>query len=322
MPGSKVARLVLRRPRAAARAPFDLAKVRWPLLAAVPAAVALARKRRDLKLPRALSNVVAASVPLTVRLSLPRGRARSALLWGAQMWAYKVAYEIPYDRPERVRQRLRVDPPLRFDTMVGAGVPPTQRLQQRLREPARVNVLDRLLTAVYTVWEAEPHVALAVLLAKRPDRFAALALRQGATFDLTLLGYWLVPTAPPWWASEKQGRMDGVVQRVPTRVGRDLRNEPLEQDDVEGANPWASMPSDHFASALTAASVLREINPALGAVGLGYALALGFSLVYLGEHYVADLVAGAALAAGVIAAEPLVRPVAERADAVLRRLEP
>ena len=36
-----------------------------------------------------------------------------------------------------------------------------------------------------------------------------------------------------------------------------------------------------------------------GAVGWAYAGALGFALVYLGEHYVADLIAGAALTEGV-----------------------
>ena len=35
-----------------------------------------------------------------------------------------------------------------------------------------------------------------------------------------------------------------------------------------------------------------------GAAGWAYALTLGFALVYLGEHYVIDLIAGAALVAG------------------------
>jgi membrane-associated phospholipid phosphatase len=234
------------------------------------------------------------------------------------MWAYKIAFEIPYDRPERVRRRLRVEPPLRFDGWLGRGVPPTQRLQEALRTQAQVNWLDRALTAVYAFWEFEPHLALALLLVRRPERFPAMAVRQGATFDLTLLGYWLVPSAPPWWASEKQRRMDGHVQRVPTRVARDLRGEPLEQEDVQGSNPWAAMPSDHFASALSAAATLREVSPALGAAGLAYALLLGFSLVYLGEHYLADLLAGAALAAGVAAAEPVLVPLVCRADESIR----
>jgi membrane-associated phospholipid phosphatase len=238
------------------------------------------------------------------------------------MWAYKIAFEVPYDRPERLRTRLRVDGPLGADTRLGAGVPPSQRLQERLRRPGSVNRLDRVLAGVYVVWEAEPHLALAALLARRPERFARAAVRQAITFDLTLLGYWLVPSAPPWWASEKEGRMDGHVQRVAPRVIRDARGEPLEQDDNAGANPWAAMPSDHFAAALAAALTLRDLHPAAGAAGLAYAGILGFALIYLGEHYAVDLLAGTALAAAVAALARPLTPVGNRIDAAWRRVEP
>ena len=71
-----------------------------------------------------------------------------------------------------------------------------------------------------------------------------------------------------------------------------------------GGNPWAAMPSLHFATSLMAALLLAEIGPVPGAVGAGYAAALGFALVYLGEHYVTDLLAGAALVALVRRGEP------------------
>jgi membrane-associated phospholipid phosphatase len=328
LPADHISRTVLGRSRRWSPRPSVRTKrvpvwgVRWPLLAVLPAVVVVVRKRRDMALPRMLSNALAAVAPATVAAALPRGRVRNAVLWAVHMWAYKVAFEIPYDRPQSLRRRLRVQPPLRVDNALGCGVPPSRRLQQALRHKDRVNWLDRTLTAIYAIWEVEPHLALALVLAKRPDRFAAAALRQGATFDLTLIGYWLLPTAPPWWASEKEGLMDGDVQRVPTRVVRDLRGEPLEQDDEQGSNPWAAMPSDHFAAALAAACTLRELSPAAGAAGLGYALLLAFALVYLGEHYVADLVAGAALAAGVAASAPAFAPVARRADELWRRLEP
>src|SRR5919199_1324605 len=98
-----------------------------------------------------------------------------------------------------------------------------------------------------------------------------------------------IPTAstpPPWWASEKQGLMGGRVKRVPPRVMRDLRGEPLEQDDVQGANPWASMPSNHFSTAAMTAMLVADIDRRAGAGAWAYALALGFALVYHGEHYV------------------------------------
>ena len=116
--------------------------------------------------------------------------------------------------------------------------------------------------------------------------------------------------------------MNGDVRRVITRVGRDLRGEPLDRDDVQGSNPWAAIPSDHFATALMAALTLGELGPAAGAAGLAYALLLGFALVYLGEHYVADLMAGGALAVAVAGVAPLASRAARRADALWRRIEP
>ena len=56
-----------------------------------------------------------------------------------------------------------------------------------------------------------------------------------------------------------------------------------------GGNPWAAMPSLHFATSVVAADALADTGRVAGAVGWGYALTLGFALVYLGEHYVTDL---------------------------------
>ncbi len=65
--------------------------------------------------------------------------------------------------------------------------------------------------------------------------------------------------------------------------------------DVLGGNPLAAMPSLHFATSLMGAHLLSEVDPVAGAVGWSYALTLGLALVYLGEHYLIDLLAGAAL---------------------------
>jgi len=69
------------------------------------------------------------------------------------------------------------------------------------------------------------------------------------------------------------------------------------------------------------AALLAETNRVAGAVGWGYAVTLGFALVYLGEHYAIDLVAGAALVALVRRGEPLVEPAALRFSESLQRLE-
>ena len=68
---------------------------------------------------------------------------------------------------------------------------------------------------------------------------------------------------------------------------------------VLGGNPLAAMPSLHFATSVMAAQLLAETGPVAGTLGWAYASTLGLALVYLGEHYVVDLIAGAALTAAV-----------------------
>ena len=68
------------------------------------------------------------------------------------------------------------------------------------------------------------------------------------------------------------------------------------------------MPSLHFATSLMAAHLLSEVGPVAGAIGWSYAATLGLALVYLGEHYAADLLAGAGLTEGVRLAAAALEP--------------
>lgn len=197
--------------------------------------------------------------------------------------------------------RMHVDYPIALDSRLGAGLPPSQRLQRRLRRRGQLTLLDKALSFLYWTWELEPHLVIGWIRWRRPADFAAAAGRLAATFDLTLAGYWAVPSAPPWWASEKGGRMDGDVRRVMSEVAQWLKRKPnpTEGDHEMGANPFAAMPSDHFASASMTAMLLADQGRLAGAAGWSYALLLAFALVYLGEHYVTDLIAGLALAVAV-----------------------
>jgi hypothetical protein len=95
--------------------------------------------------------------------------------------------------------------------------------------------------------------------------------------------------------------------------------EPLY--DSLGGNPFAAMPSLHFGTSVAAAHVLGDTGRVAGVLGWVYALTLGFALVYLGEHYVTDLLAGAALVAAVRKGEPLAEPLVSGVNGVLQRLE-
>jgi membrane-associated phospholipid phosphatase len=90
---------------------------------------------------------------------------------------------------------------------------------------------------------------------------------------------------------------------------------------VFGGNPLAAMPSLHFATSVMAALLLAEVGPLAGALGFGYTATLGFALVYLGEHYVVDLLGGVALTIGVRRLGPLAAGAIGRVGRAVAALE-
>jgi membrane-associated phospholipid phosphatase len=63
------------------------------------------------------------------------------------------------------------------------------------------------------------------------------------------------------------------------------------------------------------------VGPVAGALGFSYAITLGFALVYLGEHYLVDLLGGAALTAAVRKLGPRAGPLARRVGSAVAALE-
>lgn len=289
--------------------------------AALAGAVAVPLLRKRHRISAAITTAAVAAGPPALAVIRPRTRARDAGLYAAQMWAFVMAHELPYDDPEALRRRLKVKYPIRADRLLGGGRLPNARLQQALAGLGRANAIDRTLSWVHWIWFFEPHLALLWILARHPEHFPRSARQMSAVYDLGCLGYFAVPTAPPWWASE-QGHTDEKVRRIMVEVGEEQWGGAWEfLYDSLGGNPWAAMPSLHFATSLMAALLLAEAGPAEGAAGWGYAAALGFALVYLGEHYVLDLIAGAAIVALVRRGEPLVEPLAQAVSRALQRLE-
>ena len=195
------------------------------------------------------------------------------------------------------------------------------RLQRRLGRPGQVRPLDTFLSGVHWAWFIVPHGTVAYMLLRHHDHFSRTSVLMAATFDLGCVVYWLVPTAPPWWA--RRANPDAPVRRMMVEAGERFWGrlwEPLY--DSLGGNPFAAMPSLHFATSVTAANALAGTGRIAGAIGWSYAVTLGFALVYLGEHYVVDLAAGLALAETVRRSEPHVTPLLRTLQKAIQTLEP
>jgi membrane-associated phospholipid phosphatase len=291
--------------------------------ATLVASVAVPLLRKRLALHPAVTVVATVAGPFATATLRRRTKARDAFLFVQQMWAFTMIHELPYDDPAALRRRLRIRYPIGFDRAVGRGRLPTSRLQRKLT-PAdgSVTALDRLLSFTHWAWFFEPHLSLLYVLVRDERRFARAARQMGAAFDLGCAVYVAVPTAPPWWAAANGYTGDDPVERRMLAVGEETFRSawPRMYDTVDG-NPWAAMPSLHFGASVLAAILLSESSRTAGAIGWSYAGVLGFALVYLGEHYVVDLLAGLALVAAVRAGEPLAEPLALAVSRAIQGLE-
>jgi hypothetical protein len=292
---------------------------------ALAAGVAAPLVRRRLKLPPPVVSATAALAPPALCVLVPRSKKRDVATCVLQMLAYMATYEMPNDDPEALEARVKVAYPVKVDKAIGLGTTPTMRLQRALGTPGGFRRWEKLLVWSHWVWFAFPHGTVAYLLLRRPEHFPRGAAQIYATFDLGLIGYWAVPTAPPWYAARQGLMADGrtpELRRMMVEYGEHFWKsgwKPLY--GFLGGNPLAAMPSLHFATSVQAAHVLTDSGPTAGALGWTYAATLGLALVYLGEHYVIDLLVGLALAEAVRRATPGAIPAARALSRAVQALE-
>jgi hypothetical protein len=276
----------------------------WTVVAAGVAAPLL---RKRVAAPPLLMQTVAYGAPVGLSVAMPRSRGRDAAICALQMWAYLAAYKSPHDDPHAQEARVHVRYPMVADRILGLGELPSVRLQRSLArvdaEGPQWHALDRVLVWAHWSWFLVPHGTVAYILVRHPARFPRAAAMTYAVFNLGAVFYWLAPTAPPWYAAamlEQDDARTPAVRRMMVEYGEMFwRDGWGSLYSVFGGNPLAAMPSLHFATSVMAALLLAEVGPVQGAAGFAYATTLGFALVYLGEHYLVDLVAGAALTVGV-----------------------
>jgi membrane-associated phospholipid phosphatase len=191
--------------------------------------------------------------------------------------------------------------PIRFDEFVGGGQLPTVALQHALcGEPclreSDPRWYDVFFTTVYASHFLTGLTIAAVLWVRKREEWL-LWMRRYVTISFGALAvYILYPMAPPWMASE-----DGYIhEAIPRLTGRGWRDLGLGRFDLvlQGVgNPVAAMPSLHAGiTFLVAMYGIWRLRTPLRFLLVLYPLAMCVTLVYYGEHYVVDVLAGAVLA--------------------------
>ena len=176
--------------------------------------------------------------------------------------------------------------PIVLDRLLGLGVTPTERLQAIPWD------LSPIAWWLYVSYFFVPPLVVGVVWRCWPERLRPLVTATLATFAVSAVIHTVLPTAPPWLAA-KLGYLPGVRAIVLDHYHVTM---PAAYQAATGvsANLVAAMPSVHLAVTALLGCVLWPT--ALRWPSLAYLLAMFWAIVYSGDHYVVDGLAGIALA--------------------------
>ncbi|MQC18018.1 MAG: hypothetical protein DWG80_02955 [Chloroflexi bacterium] len=191
---------------------------------------------------------------------------------------------------------VQADYVIAFDRVLFLGNVPTVELQRALFTPWQIDFIDLLAVATHWSFFVVPHAMFALLWVRRRSLVAKYASAMLITLYAALLLFWLAPTVPPWLAA-RQGDLSETY-RVMNFVTRGLDVDAYRElyGTMAGPNAVASVPSIHMALTFLVLLAVRDTYPRLTWPMVGYNVVMAFSLVYLGEHYVFDLMVGMLIA--------------------------
>jgi hypothetical protein len=271
----------------------------------VPPTQAVGMSRRRLLLQRALSCTVIA-LSLWVIASQPigpwtipvAGVSAAGLIWArarlnharlrefARYLIGFVGFTLLRHLADDVGPAAYVHYPILGDRLLGLGTVPSQVLQSWLPSLVYPAML------VYTSYFVAPPLVLCALWQWWPDRLRAYVSATLALFAVSAVMHVVLPTAPPWLAA-RMGALDGVRPLVADYLNISLPTA-YQMGTGISANMVAAMPSVHLGVTTLILCALWR-SPLRWAAAL-YLAAMSATVVYTGDHYVVDVLAGMALA--------------------------
>jgi membrane-associated phospholipid phosphatase len=236
--------------------------------------------------------------------------ARRHLAFARDWWpalALLMGYMYSRGLADEIGMPVHVTSAIRFDEWLFGGTLPTAAMQDAwCGEPctwsSRGDWYDTIFATTYYSHFVVGLTVAVVLWLRGRDIWLPYMRRYIGLNLLGLAVYILYPLAPPWWASDN-GYLNEPVERITSRgwdaVGLQSARLDLGPDMLVG-NAVAAMPSLHTAVSTLVAlyGITRLRHPARWLL-LAYPALMSVTLVYTGEHYVIDVLAGY-LAAGLV----------------------
>ncbi len=238
-----------------------------------------------------------ALVGVTVLAWLPElTRARARRWWFAYVAGIFV-YTLLRSYAGRTFIPIQTGYVITVDRDLFRGTLPVIWLQARLFSPARISPVDVFAVGTHWSFFVAPHALAIAIFLRRRDLFPRYVALVVGTMYVGLVAFFLVPTTPPWLASQANDLpgqafriMDFVMGQVDVSTYRTFYTSLSEPNSV------AAMPSIHMAVTFAMYLWARDYYPRIAPALLVYSLVMAFALVYLAEHYLLDLAAGVLVA--------------------------
>lgn len=209
-----------------------------------------------------------------------------------------LAWEAMRGYADNLGAPVHSDSVIALERLISFGIVPTVELQRIFHRADAANPLDITTSLIYAAHFVFP-LAVAFIFWLRDRR---LYYRFVGTLMLMALAgfvfYLLLPVAPPRFAG-RHGEDLGVADVIGDTL-QNLNFTTTADWVYANLNPNdnAAFPSLHAAFPVLAFLFVRRLAPRAAWLLAAYAVAVWFSIIYLGHHYVVDVLGGVALALG------------------------
>ena len=207
-------------------------------------------------------------------------RAQSFIKDWCPFTALLLAYDTMRGIAGKIAGIVHVTEPIKAELYL-FGTIPTKVLQQFYR----TRILDWVGIFFYSLHFVVPLVFAFVLWNRSPKNYRKYTVALLITSYSALITFLAYPSAPPWFGIKAERilfQMDGVMG-LPLYATIYAFIEP---------NPFAAIPSLHAAYPWLVSLYAIKIKRIKALPILMFPLGVWFSAVYLGEHYIIDLLAG------------------------------
>jgi len=225
------------------------------------------------------------------------GRANMFIVdWGPFLTLF-FGYEFLRGLVPFVSGNVHILPMIHFDEKLFGGVLPTTALQALFYTPTHLHWWDYFLVTLYICHFVTPMVVGFLFWLKDRTFFHNYALGILFLSYAGFITFALYPAMPPWMAAEQ-----GFIPPIKEVTGHVMSNFLPSSVNVPSIyafmrpNPVAAMPSLHAALPLLIYLFVVKKFGKWGVLFLPYVIGVWIAVLYLGEHYFADVLVGAVYA--------------------------